>query len=607
MESTPEQLRFQEALRANGFSLSGFRVSPPANLFPNNSLPLPEFFEQNLVSPHRILKHFRNDVHANIKILYYQLLRVTYEVETEVGFNTSFMYNLIHIVFHEEFELLFASETEGQRDLYNDFQFKKLFAEFIVLLQNEEQPNVEALLNTYPIMDSVFVHIYRSILASQGIDYSYQTKIPTAVVFGEIGHLLGLNIESYNSNCWKFADSDMFCYEDNENSIYLAYIHEANISSEDPSSGGAHSYESYNTTGTKIDGLGLYGSGAGSIGSNDYSRPAVTVTSTGGYQSLDQMANRYVNVEPRHDVYEMSSLAAPSNRNEVKESMISVTYDFVDFTGQTEKYKDKVPRREAQKHQQASGLAQASSSTEYKPADSRGLGAYITNQASSYESPSFSSSNVNQTSYNGPLTNYLSDPAKNVSSYESSFKQSNYNEYSSTSSAKYELPKFEVPSFPATGLSSAGGYANTFSESLYSPIYKPPEELPSFTKPSTGLDTYSYGATTKVENKPLSQSYATGSYRSESVVEPLSVSRQDQKFGAASATAFESTGISASITLPSYGGGDLGDYYNDFTADNLLNAVVEPYRTKVLQIKSRVRGWKKSGIFSNNAITVGRV
>lgn len=80
------------------------------------------------MSPHRILKHFKNDLQGNIKIFYYQVLRVTYEVETEMGFNTSFMYNLIQIVFHEEFELLFTLETESQRDLYNDFQFKKLFA-----------------------------------------------------------------------------------------------------------------------------------------------------------------------------------------------------------------------------------------------------------------------------------------------------------------------------------------------------------------------------------------------------------------------------------------------------------------------------------------------
>jgi hypothetical protein len=108
------------------------------------------------------------------------------------------------------------------------------------MLQNEDSPNVESFLNNYPIMDTVF--IYRSILASQGHDFPFQTKIPTPVVFSEIGALLGLAIESYNFNCWKFADSDMFCYEHNDYSIYLAYIQESGPSSEDPSSGGAYSY-----------------------------------------------------------------------------------------------------------------------------------------------------------------------------------------------------------------------------------------------------------------------------------------------------------------------------------------------------------------------------
>lgn len=35
--------------------------------------------------------------------------------------------------------------------------------------------------------------------------------------------MMGLKITSYG-NCWQFEDSDMFCYEQNENEIYLAYI-----------------------------------------------------------------------------------------------------------------------------------------------------------------------------------------------------------------------------------------------------------------------------------------------------------------------------------------------------------------------------------------------
>ena len=64
--------------------------------------------------------------------------------------------------------------------------------------------------------------------------------------------------------------------------------------------------------------------------------------------------------------------------------MISVTYDFVDFTGQTAVYKDKVPRRESQRLQ-PSALAQASAMPEYKPFEGSGLNAYMnTNQATSY-------------------------------------------------------------------------------------------------------------------------------------------------------------------------------------------------------------------------------
>lgn len=81
------------------------------------------------------------------------------------------------------------------------------------MTQNEESPNIEQIINSYPIMDTVFVHIFRSILATQGINYAFNEKIPTDVVFSELSALLGLGVESFNASCWKFADSDMFCYE----------------------------------------------------------------------------------------------------------------------------------------------------------------------------------------------------------------------------------------------------------------------------------------------------------------------------------------------------------------------------------------------------------
>lgn len=144
------------------------------------------------------------------------------------------MQNFIQIIFHRDFEIFFTVETDGQRDLYSDGQFKKLFAEFVTLLDGEEVVSVERVVNSYPIMDTVFIHILRSILASQGINVPFEAKIPTSTVFGELASLLGMTLTEHGGNCWKFEDSDMFCYEHNEEEIYLAYTvdNSGNLTSE---------------------------------------------------------------------------------------------------------------------------------------------------------------------------------------------------------------------------------------------------------------------------------------------------------------------------------------------------------------------------------------
>lgn len=136
-------------------------------------------------------------------------------------------------------------------------------------------------------MDTVFVHIIRSIMVSQGDDHAFESKIPTSTLFSEMSNLTSITIESFNNNCWKFVDSDMFCYEYDEDRLYLAFILEPTVISDEPSSGPlSGSYESYNT-------------------SNKYNE----VKPIGGYQSLDNMATRYVSVEPR--IEETITLQAP--------------------------------------------------------------------------------------------------------------------------------------------------------------------------------------------------------------------------------------------------------------------------------------------------------
>ena len=101
-ERTPEDDRFEEILRLDGMNIQVFHQEPPVDLFPNAKYH-PEFFNQNLVNPNRVLKQFLNDPQSNIRIFYFQLLRLAFEVPTESGYHHICLQNFKKIVFHPEF------------------------------------------------------------------------------------------------------------------------------------------------------------------------------------------------------------------------------------------------------------------------------------------------------------------------------------------------------------------------------------------------------------------------------------------------------------------------------------------------------------------------
>lgn len=95
---------------------------------------------------------------------------------------------------------------------------------------------MERVINSYPIIDTVFIHIIRSILASQGVSVPFESKIPTPHLFQALTGLIGMNLTQHSGNCWKFEDSDMFCYELSEDELYLAYtVDTGNVTSEEAS------------------------------------------------------------------------------------------------------------------------------------------------------------------------------------------------------------------------------------------------------------------------------------------------------------------------------------------------------------------------------------
>ena len=170
-----EEQRFQDIQEMEGLGILNFQQEQPEDLFPNATYH-PEFFNQNLVNPNRVLKQLLNDPQSNIRVFYYQLIRLAFEVPTEHGYNHNCMNNFKKIVFHPEFEILFTPDTESEREVFNDFQFKKLFAEFVSLLVSASEsgpPNVEQVINQFPIIDIVIIHIIRSLLVSFNIKAAF--------------------------------------------------------------------------------------------------------------------------------------------------------------------------------------------------------------------------------------------------------------------------------------------------------------------------------------------------------------------------------------------------------------------------------------------------
>jgi len=61
--------------------LEDFATPDPRPIFPDADS-LPVFFENNLIDPARVVKVFRNDPQGNIRIFYYQYLKLCFDIES---------------------------------------------------------------------------------------------------------------------------------------------------------------------------------------------------------------------------------------------------------------------------------------------------------------------------------------------------------------------------------------------------------------------------------------------------------------------------------------------------------------------------------------------
>lgn len=91
---------------------------------------LPEFFQHNLVDPARVVKVFSDDVQANIRIFYYQYLKLCFELDN-VDYE-GYISKIETVINNEGFKFIFYEDDDPA--LFSDMQFKSLIMQFFGVL-----------------------------------------------------------------------------------------------------------------------------------------------------------------------------------------------------------------------------------------------------------------------------------------------------------------------------------------------------------------------------------------------------------------------------------------------------------------------------------------
>jgi hypothetical protein len=198
-------------------SLQDFSVAQLSNIFVDADK-LPSFFDTNLVEASRVVKVFRGDPQANIRVFYYQYLKLCFEV-TDCDYE-QYIRKIEDIINDPNFAFVF--EDGEDTSVFNDLQFKQLIMEFFGLL-GEGVASIEVCLNTYPIIDTVFIYFFRSILILTNTADSLDSYIDRTTLFNILTDHFNVQMDVHD-NCIRFPQSDIFAYEERPDEVFMAYI-----------------------------------------------------------------------------------------------------------------------------------------------------------------------------------------------------------------------------------------------------------------------------------------------------------------------------------------------------------------------------------------------
>jgi len=101
-----------------------------------------------LVDPNRVVKCFENDPQANLRIFYYQYLKLCFEIDN-VDYE-SYIDKIYDLIRSEDFCFTFPDDDPNRHE--KNVQFKSLMIDFFDIM-NSGSLTIDLALTQYPILD----------------------------------------------------------------------------------------------------------------------------------------------------------------------------------------------------------------------------------------------------------------------------------------------------------------------------------------------------------------------------------------------------------------------------------------------------------------------
>ena len=160
----------------------------------------------------------RDDPQANLRIFYYDYLKLCFESEN-VNYN-QYIGKVEEIINDENFRFMFYEEADPS--FYDDLTFKQLIMEFFGVLGSGKY-SVEEALMVYQVMDTVFIAFLRSIMILTGNCEALEDYLPWRHTYDFLSKYFAVEV-AFHDNCIKFVDTDIFVYQDSEQEVFMAYM-----------------------------------------------------------------------------------------------------------------------------------------------------------------------------------------------------------------------------------------------------------------------------------------------------------------------------------------------------------------------------------------------